>query len=216
MDKKACSKQMTAIVERLLRFGEFQVVVFGDETILHKPIEEWPVCACLLSWHSEGFPLKKAQAYAALRKPYLINDLFAKVYRTLAAAGIPVPTHIIVDRDALPTGADPPGFLEHEDFVELGGVRINKPFVEKPASAEDHNVYIYYPHSMGGGVKRLFRKVDNRSADYDPAHPGTVRREGSFLYEEFLTTGGTDVKVYTVGPRYAHAGVCVCLCVCAP
>eukprot|EP01004_Peranema_trichophorum_P003664 NODE_263_length_3101_cov_40.223304_g227_i0.p1 GENE.NODE_263_length_3101_cov_40.223304_g227_i0~~NODE_263_length_3101_cov_40.223304_g227_i0.p1 ORF type:complete len:959 (-),score=209.09 NODE_263_length_3101_cov_40.223304_g227_i0:224-2947(-) len=58
---------------------------------------------------------------------------------------------------------------------------------------------------MGGGVKKLFRKIDNRSADYDPHHVGKVRRDSSYIYENFLYTGGTDVKIYAVGPRYAHA-----------
>ena len=42
-----------------------QIVVFGDDTILNKPVEEWPVVDCLLSWHSEGFPLKKVGTAAA-------------------------------------------------------------------------------------------------------------------------------------------------------
>ncbi len=31
-------------------------------------------------------------------------------------------------------------------------------------------------------------------------------RDGSYIYEEFLPTQGTDVKVYAVGADYAHAG----------
>ncbi|CAL8465105.1 g4640 [Coccomyxa elongata] len=213
MDKKAHSRPMNAIVERLEAYGEFDIKYFGDETILHKPITEWPTCDCLLSWHSDGFPLAKAQKYAALRKPYLINDMIMqdvlldrrRVYTSLKESGIPVPHHICVNRDNLPPDTDPPGFIETEDYVEQDGVQIKKPFVEKPVSGEDHNIYIYYPHAMGGGVKRLYRKIENRSGDYDPTHPGTVRRDGSYIIEEFLTTGGTDVKVYTVGPRYAHA-----------
>ena len=53
-------------------------------------------------------------------------------------------------------------------------------------------------------MKRLFRKVDNISSQYDKDHPGTVRRDGSYIIEEFLPTGGTDVKV---GGRKRAGGI---------
>lgn len=67
MDKKARSKQMANIMKRLSRYGEFEVVVFGDDTILNAPVEDWPVVGCLLAWHSEGFPLKKVRGVVVWR-----------------------------------------------------------------------------------------------------------------------------------------------------
>eukprot|EP00607_Mallomonas_marina_P002301 CAMPEP_0182439744 /NCGR_PEP_ID=MMETSP1167-20130531/86622_1 /TAXON_ID=2988 /ORGANISM="Mallomonas Sp, Strain CCMP3275" /LENGTH=857 /DNA_ID=CAMNT_0024633507 /DNA_START=2282 /DNA_END=4855 /DNA_ORIENTATION=+ len=58
--------------------------------------------------------------------------------------------------------------------------------------------------SAGGGSKRLFRKVGDQSSKFYP-DVSEVRRDGSYIYEEFVVTQGTDVKVYTVGPDYAHA-----------
>ncbi|KAK7469730.1 hypothetical protein BaRGS_00036261 [Batillaria attramentaria] len=37
------------------------------------------------------------------------------------------------------------------------------------------------------------------------SHTSRVRRNGSYLYEDFMPTDGTDVKVYTVGTDYQHA-----------
>ena len=67
--------------------------------------------------------------------------------------------------------------------------------MEKPLSAEDHNIYMYYPSSAGGGSQRLFRKVGSQSSKY--FSESSVRQTGSYIYEEFLPTDGTDVKVCT-------------------
>lgn len=48
---------------------------------------------------------------------------------------------------------------EHEDHLQINAQIFAKPFVEKPLNADNHNIYIYYPQSAGGGSQRLFRKV---------------------------------------------------------
>lgn len=210
MEKKVFSGPMGQILDRLQAFGEFKIIHFGDKVILEEPIERWPICDCLIAFYSSGYPLKKAEAYAALRKPFLVNELDPqyllhdrrKVYERLELYGIPVPRYALVNRDLPYEELD--FFVEEEDFVEVHGNRFWKPFVEKPVDGDNHSIMIYYPSSAGGGMKELFRKVGNRSSEFHP-EVRRVRREGSYLYEEFMPTGGTDVKVYTVGPEYAHA-----------
>ncbi|XP_056318056.1 inositol hexakisphosphate and diphosphoinositol-pentakisphosphate kinase 2 isoform X6 [Danio aesculapii] len=209
MMKKSKSKPMTQILERLCKFEYITVVIFPEDVILNEPVEKWPLCDCLISFHSKGFPLDKAVSYAKLRNPLLINDLNMQyyiqdrreVYRILQEEGIDLPRYAVLNRD--PDKPDECNLIEGEDQVEVNGEVFLKPFVEKPVSAEDHNVYIYYPTSAGGGSQRLFRKIGSRSSVYSPE--SSVRKTGSYIYEEFMPTDGTDVKVYTVGPDYAHA-----------
>ncbi|XP_043833546.1 inositol hexakisphosphate and diphosphoinositol-pentakisphosphate kinase 2 isoform X8 [Dromiciops gliroides] len=209
MAKKSKSKPMKEILERVSLFKYITVVIFEEDVILNEPVDNWPLCDCLISFHSKGFPLDKAVAYAKLRNPFVINDLNMQyriqdrreVYSILQAEGILLPRYAILNRD--PNNPQECNLIEGEDHVEVNGEVFQKPFVEKPLSAEDHNVYIYYPTSAGGGSQRLFRKIGSRSSVYSPE--SSVRKTGSYIYEEFMPTDGTDVKVYTVGPDYAHA-----------
>ncbi|XP_038157223.1 inositol hexakisphosphate and diphosphoinositol-pentakisphosphate kinase 1 isoform X12 [Cyprinodon tularosa] len=209
MMRKSKSKPMTQILERLCKFDYIDVVIFPEEVVLEEPVEKWPLCDCLISFHSKGFPLDKAVEYVKLRNPMLINDLNMQyfiqdrreVYRILQEEGIDLPRYAVLNRD--PDNPAECSLVEGEDHVEVNGEVFPKPFVEKPVCAEDHNVYIYYPTSAGGGSQRLFRKIGSRSSVYSPE--SSVRKTGSYIYEEFMPTDGTDVKVYTVGPDYAHA-----------
>lgn len=144
--------------------------------------------------------------------------------RLLEASNVPTPHRVVVSRDGGPRvnedlreklkshGVDvqPESELKFEmiddDTIKFDDGRImTKPFVEKPVDGEDHNIFVYYHSSSGGGGRRLFRKVGNKSSEYDPSlkHP---RTDGSFIYEEFMDTDNfEDVKAYTVSSQYCHA-----------
>ena len=80
------------------------------------PVEKWPLCDCLIAFHSKGFPLTKTIEYSNLRNPYIINNLEAQfdiqdrrmVYQILENAGIEIPRYAILDRDDLESKYDKP------------------------------------------------------------------------------------------------------------
>lgn len=148
-------------------------------------VENWPRCDVLISFFSTDFPLDKAISYVNLRRPFCINDLPPQallwdrrlVGKVLDHLKVPTPRRIEVSRDSGPKvendlvelmknrlGITLGGFQvtpevtlrEDGNAIIVDGVVMEKPFVEKPVSGEDHSVYIYF---RGGGGRRLFRKV---------------------------------------------------------
>ena len=97
---------MEEILNRLEQFEFIRIVVFPETTIHEQPVEEWPFCHVLISFHSKGFPLAKAQEYVRLRQPFLINDLDRQwnimdriqVHETLRNAGIAQPKYGVIRR----------------------------------------------------------------------------------------------------------------------
>ena len=54
MERKARSKPMTALVNRLDLVGDLRTIVFPERLILDKNVADWPVVDVLIAWYSGG------------------------------------------------------------------------------------------------------------------------------------------------------------------
>ncbi|KAJ7591067.1 histidine phosphatase superfamily-domain-containing protein [Mycena floridula] len=226
---RAMREILIRLVERSR--GTIEVKVFGDKVILDEDVENWPRCDVLISFFSTDFPLDKAISYVKLRNPFCINELLPQsllwdrrlVGAVLDHLNVPTPPRLEVSRDGGPKiDGELKDLMKHKlglvfseyqvtpqvtlredgNAILIDGHVLEKPFVEKPVSGEDHNVYIYF---RDGGGRRLFRKVGNKSSELDQTlnHP---RTDGSYIYEKFIDVDNSeDIKVYTVGKEYTHA-----------
>ncbi|CEF59472.1 ATP-grasp fold domain and ATP-grasp fold,RimK-type domain-containing protein [Strongyloides ratti] len=211
MSKKTMRVPMISILENMMKnYGSYlDIIYFSDNTILLKSIDEWPIVDALITFYSTGFPIEKAIKYVTKYQPFVINDLEKQikimdrdcVLSILNDAGISHPEYGIVKRND--NGEVLNNFEEYNDYIIIDGKKFMKPFVEKPISGEDHNVYIYYHSSQGSGCRMLFRKKNNMSSMFSKT--SNVRRDKSYLYEKFIETSNIDVKCYAVGSKYCYA-----------
>ena len=73
--------------------------------------------------------------------------LAPKVYELLQKQGIDVPFHVILNRDG--SEGEVNVVEEFDEYIVVNGITVNKPLVEKPVDAEDHNIYVshlYYKY----------------------------------------------------------------------
>ena len=225
MEKKTSSEAMRNLLDLIRKDSKIEVLVFSQKTIIHKPIEEWKKVHALICFFSKGFPLRKAEKYVELHGVYLINNITnqrilwdrTKIYKLLKKYNIPVAEHTFLQRykekkhehlddktKREKVKVKYPEVQEFDNMILIGKKKIVKPFVEKPFDAEDHNIRIYYPMKVGGGSKHLFRKIKNISSKFNK-NMNKIRRDGNYIYEEFLPNDGFDIKVYAIGMDYFHA-----------
>ena len=107
-DRKVFGPSMQEILRHLKQLlSNLEVVIFGDETILNGPPENWPVVDFVIAFHTHSLPIDTVRRYVELRRPQCFNNVFMQedmlnrlcTYQTLQKHGIPCPDYVVVDHN---------------------------------------------------------------------------------------------------------------------
>mmetsp|Transcript_106240 Transcript_106240/g.310585 ORF Transcript_106240/g.310585 Transcript_106240/m.310585 type:complete len:963 (-) Transcript_106240:145-3033(-) len=196
---------------RRLEDAGVQVLLHTDQDLAKEAAEDVPRCDALLVLWSQFFTggsyerkLKEISARAVDAGAIVLNNVEVLVemqdrrwlLRKLKEHGVPTPEFVECSRD----GGQRPSLEERDDCIIVEGQRISKPFVEKPVDRRDREIYVYFPKASGGG-RALVSTTESGDIEYicsfDTA--GNVRREGSFIYQEYLQSEGFVVQTVCAG-----------------
>jgi inositol-hexakisphosphate/diphosphoinositol-pentakisphosphate 1-kinase len=192
-------------LEKAIRYVKLRKPFVVNDLSMQKVL--WDRRLCLRILDKMGVPTPKRLEVNRDGGPRLESAALAKHVKKL--------TGITLEGAEDGTGGGIPitrkvNMIDDGDTILIDGRALKKPFVEKPVCGEDHNVMIYFPRCQdGGGGRRLFRKIGNKSSEFDPnlIVPRAITEDNSsYVYEQFLhVENAEDVKAYTVGPDYCHA-----------
>lgn len=192
-------------LEKAIRYANLRKPFVVNDLVMQKIL--WDRRLCLRVLDKVGVPTPRRLEVNRDGGPRLESASLARRLRSFTGLSLEGAS------DGTGGGLAPPKSIEMAedgDVIILNGKALRKPFVEKPANGEDHNVMVYFPRSHhGGGGRRLFRKIGNKSSEFDPdlVLPRCMTEpNSSYIYEQFLDVeNAEDIKAYTVGPDYCHA-----------
>ena len=72
------NKPMGEILKRMELMEFLEIIIFDETMILNDPIDSWPICDCLISFHSKGkiFTVKISLIYRGSRIRTIMLTLF--------------------------------------------------------------------------------------------------------------------------------------------
>ncbi len=222
LEKKLQHKPMQLLLQQLNQYAEFEYVFFGNQMLLHTPVQQWPTVQVLFCFHSSGFPIKRAYQYirfqekkCSAEKKQMCIQLFdiatqrftllnrEKVYKKCQELQVRVPNYLVIKRDnhILPCDKSIQSLSINDHALSINSLPVmEKPFVEKPLDANNHKVHIYFSPFV---VRCLFRKINNKSSELVDGVQ-SVRCNDSYLYEQYEPSK-EDIKVYCVAGKYFYA-----------
>lgn len=194
-----------------LRRSRVSVEIRTDEDLMRMPLdEEVPVCDAVLVFWSQYFRgtletrLSELCERIGASGAQVLNDVNSLVemqdrnwlLQKVRESQVPTPDFAECSRE----GEASPTLEEHEDYIVIGEKRVSKPFVEKPLDRRDRDIFVYYPKDAGGG-RALLSTRESGDVQYTCRFEqvSKVRREGSFIYQEYFQHEGFLVQAVCVG-----------------